>query len=93
MKRALAVGLLLMSFVAVALADGPFLPPGCQNGPGPNCPPLKPPTVVRLADGPDLPPAPPHKPPKPAADLIRLADGPDLPPATPRKPPKPVAAV
>ena len=49
MKQLLAVTLLLLSFVSVALADGPFLPPTGGSKPAK-------PGVVQLADGPGLPP-------------------------------------
>lgn len=57
MKRILAVTLLLMSFAAVALADGPGLPPIKTVKPPKPAP-------VLLADGPDLPPIKTARPPK-----------------------------
>jgi hypothetical protein len=67
MTRIFAVGLLLISFASVAVADGPDIPPASQAKIG----------VVKLADGPDIPPA------QSSNDIIhvvRLADGPDIPP-------------
>ncbi|MGA9391585.1 MAG: hypothetical protein WBV69_14185 [Candidatus Sulfotelmatobacter sp.] len=57
MKRILVVTLLLMSFAAVAFADGPGLPPVKTAKPPMGAP-------VLLADGPDLPPVKTAKPPK-----------------------------
>lgn len=60
MKRAFAVTLLLMSFISVALADGPGMPPTGSKTKPPK------PAPVLLADGPGMPPTgSATKPPKP----------------------------
>jgi hypothetical protein len=99
MKRALAVGLLMMSFAAVAFADGPDLPPHvCAPGDGSWwCPHAATKTELPinsdgtskllLADGPGLPPAGLQK--APGASVVLLADGPGLPPASLQKAPEP----
>jgi hypothetical protein len=49
MTRIFAVGLLLLSFTSLAVADGPDIPPAQSNTAT---------TIhaVRMADGPDIPP-------------------------------------
>jgi hypothetical protein len=71
MARIFAVGLLLISFASVAVADGPDIPPAGATSQAKI-------GIVKLADGPDIPPA------QSAGDatihVVRLADGPDIPP-------------
>lgn len=89
MKRALAIGLLLMSFVVVASAVK--WKAVCEENPPASINESQPPAafsaegIIQLADGSGLPPATTTKPPKPN---LSLADGSGLPP-TQKKPPKP----